>query len=282
MTTDIDIPSNNTTNTTSSNSSNDDGNEQKQQDDLNQQEIQQQQPINNTNTVLQTICMNLQQLRNRLLENQNKNKQLFNMGIEVIKAQTNKSNITTTNNDEIVGERNENVDQQQQQQQQKQQESEEYIKLQKKEQEEYNLNQDKQIQQLQNEIENLHKVISVLEGENKHSKASYNDMKASLDTIIEKGRVQMKSLQTEKFKNTELQNQIVVERNHSDKFKKENLLLKSKIQEMMFLLQKSTEEDDYYQNLAKELYYENANLRELLKISDTFENSSLIDEASQS
>ncbi|KYQ88548.1 hypothetical protein DLAC_11274 [Tieghemostelium lacteum] len=203
------------------------------------------------NRMLQSIFAKLHELKSRMIESQDKNQQLFKAGVDIIKSQS-----TTIN------ENNQQLEQSKQNELYDKEKQEEIAKKQL------------EIVSLNDQIDKLHSVINILEKENKNAKLSFGDIKASFDSIIEKGRLQLKTLQNEKIKTETLTRQIIEEQNISNQLRTENTLMKVRIQEMLFLLQNISMEssEETYQSIAKSLYTENQHLRNLLSISNQIQS----------
>ncbi|KAK5575682.1 hypothetical protein RB653_006815 [Dictyostelium firmibasis] len=247
------------------------------------------------NQMLQNIFQNLQELKTKMIVNKSKNKELFQVGTEIIKQSITSNNNTPTitsekqvgqtptivsldnqinnNNNNSNNNSNNNVNIEKTEIQIKEQQIE--ITELKEKLKQLNLEKDNKIEinQLSTQIDQLQKVIIILEKKNRTAESSYSDIKSSLETLIEKGRLQMKSLSHEKSKSEQYSKQFDQERDTNTQLRKENLHLKSKLQEMLFLLQKASEEDEeYYLSYSNELYKENQLLRELLGISKEMKN----------
>ncbi|EGG21151.1 hypothetical protein DFA_01026 [Cavenderia fasciculata] len=130
----------------------------------------------------------------------------------------------------------------------------------------------KEIENLENDIEQLHKVITTLEIENNSHVAAYSDLKSSVESIVDKGRLQMKLFNESNQSNKTLQHELEAERAKNHQLRRESETLKSTIADMFELLQGAAQSDDPLPLEFAQLIEENKNLRNMLFISDQFQD----------
>ncbi|EGC40410.1 hypothetical protein DICPUDRAFT_146789 [Dictyostelium purpureum] len=231
------------------------------------------------NQMLQNIFENLQELKNRMIVNKEKNSEFFKIGNEIIKKSEEKqiqSTIIDNNNSTVktITENtpttnNVNIETQIKKYQDEIDSLKERLAI----KENTIKDRETEISDLSIQTEQLKKIIFRLEKDKEDLDSSNSETIAAISGLVEKGRLQMKSLQSEKSKSEQYLKQFNEERETNIHIRKENQLLKQRVTEMLFLLQKAAEgEEYYYQTYSNEVYLENQLLRDLLDASQNIKH----------
>ncbi|GAM20442.1 hypothetical protein SAMD00019534_036170, partial [Acytostelium subglobosum LB1] len=222
---------------------------------------------------IRMIFSQVEELKNKMSANQSKSNELLNQSLRNLNAKDERITqlkqrpaepqqpVIPNKEDKATDDGDETQTTDSNKEQQQQQLEEYYQKI---------VRYEEEVKELNEKVDSLQKIVLMFQRSNNKLTADYAEVTTSLEHLVAKGRAQTQTLMMERNHLEQYRLQLSEQQNANQRLRQENTQLKIKMKEMLTLLQCAAEEDDPNQQLVSQLLTENAALRKMLHISQSF------------